>query len=167
MSPRGAAIVDGLRLWQVLEPRRLTDAYARFVGPAPADGAAHHAGFDAAMSARVITALAAGRSMAEIHAETNADMVDVAGKFRLDQRKRVVFAFGPYRGAVAMDHPSYLEWMLAKDFSRSTREVAQEQLDRYWASVRAGDDGDQVDETEDESASDGSEGELEPDEIPF
>ena len=38
----------------------------------------------------VIRALQGDRSIADIDQETNADMVDVAGKFRLDQGRRVV-----------------------------------------------------------------------------
>ena len=124
-SPTGAAIIDGLRMWQVLEERKLEDAYRRFVGTLPEGGAAHDARYDVEMTTAVIAALRGSRTMEEIHAETNEDIVDVAGKFRRDQGKRIVFAFGPYRGAVATDHPDFLTWMINKDFPRSTREIAK------------------------------------------
>ena len=124
-SPAGAAIIDGLRMWQILEPRKLEDAHKRFVGPVPDTGKTHHADFDVELTTAVIAALRRGRPIREIHEETNGDMVDVAGKFRLDQGKRIVLAFGPYRGAVASDHPDFLQWMLSKDFPRSTLDVAR------------------------------------------
>ena len=128
-SPEGAAIVDGHRMWQVLEPRKLQDAYEKFVGPMPENGRTHHAGFDVDLTSAVIDALRDNRPIQEIHEETNRHMVDVAGKFRLDQGKRIVLAFGPYRGAVAANHPAYLSWMLSKDFPRSTRLVARRLLE--------------------------------------
>ena len=168
-SPTGAAIIDGLRMWQVLEPRRLTDAHERFVGPVPEDGNAHEAGFDARLTAAVIAALRNDRSMDEIHAETNADMVDVAGKFRLDQGRRVVFGFGPYRGAPALEEPEFLEWMLRKDFAPSTRDVAQALLDEYWAETHeAGDHGDgESGEATEPPPAEGGDGEPDPCDIPF
>ena len=146
-SPTGAAIIDGLRMWQVLEGRKLEDAYKKFVGPLPNDAATHHAAYDVEMTTAVIAALRGTKTMQEIHDETNENMVDVAGKFRLDQGKRIVFAFGPYRGAVAAGHPGFLQWMLGKDFPPSTLDVAQRLLDEFHASfekrvsVEAGDNG--------------------------
>lgn len=130
-SPNGAAIVDGLRMWQVREPRRLEDAYRRFVGALPAHGTAHHAAFDAELAGAVIAALREERSIAQIHEETNGQMVDVGGKFQRDQGARTVFAFGPYRGAVATEHPEYLQWMLGKDFPPSTLDIARQLLEEY------------------------------------
>ena len=131
-SPTGAAIIDGLRMWQLLEPRKLGDAYKKFVGPLPKTGRTHHAAFDVELTTAVIAALQRNRTIEEIHDQTNENMVDVAGKFRLDQGKRTVFAFGPYRGAVATDHPDYLEWMLRKDFPPSTLDVARRLLDEHY-----------------------------------
>ena len=120
-------------MWQILEGRKLQDAYERFVGPLPEHGAAHNAAYDVEMTTAVIAALRGTRTMREIHDETNENMVDVAGKFRLDQGKRIVFAFGPYRGAVAADHPDFLGWMLGKDFPPSTLDVARRLREEYFA----------------------------------
>ena len=132
-SPDGAAIIDGLRLWQRRERRRLEDAYRKFVGPVPEDIRAHDAACDVEMTAAVIAALRDGKSMRELHAEGNEDMVDVAGKFKRDHGD-VVFNFGDYRGAVAASEPRYLEWMLGKDFPESTLAIARKLLDEAYAS---------------------------------
>ena len=56
-SPTRAAIIDGLRMWQLLEPRRLEDAYKKFVGPLPKTSRTHHAAFDVELTTAVIAAL--------------------------------------------------------------------------------------------------------------
>ena len=53
-------VVDPLRLWQKREPRKLTDAYERFVGPVPEELCAHDAGDDVRMTLAVIEAMAGG-----------------------------------------------------------------------------------------------------------
>ena len=83
-------IVDGLRLWQKREPRKLTDAYQRFVGPIPEDLQPHDALDDVRMTVAVIERMANGQTAAELHAEAHPDMVDPAGKFRRDEHDRIV-----------------------------------------------------------------------------
>ena len=100
-SPTGAAIIDGLRMWQVLEGRKLEDAYKKFVGPLPDDAATHHAAYDVEMTTAVIAALRGTKTMQEIHDETNENMVDVAGKFppRPGQAHRVRIRSVPRSGS--------------------------------------------------------------------
>ena len=123
-------IVDPLRLWQKREPRKLTDAYERFVGPVPDTLHAHDAGDDARMTVAVIEAMAGSASVAELHAEGNPNMVDVAGKFVRDEQGRITFAFGKHRSDPIDAHPDFLWWMLQKDFAPSTLAVARAELDR-------------------------------------
>lgn len=126
-------IVDPLRLWQKREPRKLTDAYERFVGPVPDTLRAHDAGDDARMTVAVIEAMAGSATAAELHAEGNPRMVDVAGKFVRDEQDRITFAFGKHRGDPTDAHPDFLYWMLQKDFAPSTLAVARAELDRITA----------------------------------
>ena len=105
-------IVDPLRLWQKREPRKLTDAYERFVGPVPDTLRAHDAGDDVRMTVAVIEAMAGQASADELHAEGNPNMVDVAGKFVRDDQDRVVFNFGKHRGDPIAAHHDFLFWML-------------------------------------------------------
>lgn len=126
-SPQDTAIVDALRLWQLRERRRLEDAYTKFVGPLPENAATHNAEFDVDLTIAVIAALQEGRNVQQMHDEANEGMVDIARKFALD-RGRVVFNFSNHRGEVATEQPRFLEWMLGKDFPRSTRDVARKLL---------------------------------------
>ena len=123
-------IVDPLRLWQKREPRKLTDAYERFVGPVPDTLRAHDAGDDARMTVAVIEAMAGSATVSELHAEGNPNMVDVAGKFVRDEQDRIVFAFGKHRGDPVAAHLDFLHWMLGKDFAPSTLAVARAELER-------------------------------------
>ena len=126
-------IVDPLRLWQKREPRKLTDAYERFVGPLPDGLRPHDAGDDVRMTVAVIEAMAGGATVDELHAEGNPRMVDVAGKFIRDEQGRIVFNFGKHRGDPVDAHPDFLYWMLQKDFAPSTLAVARAKLDRIHA----------------------------------
>ena len=132
-TPADGCVIDGLRLWQLREQRRLQDAYEKFVGPLPENVNAHHAACDVAMTAAVIAALRDGKTIGELHAACNDGKVDIAGKFRYDNKQRVIFAFGPARGAVATTRPDLLSWMLQKDFAPSTLAVARRLLDEAWA----------------------------------
>ncbi|MCY4121889.1 MAG: 3'-5' exonuclease [Acidobacteria bacterium] len=123
-------IIDPLRLWQKREPRKLTDAYERFVGPVPDTLRAHDAGDDARMTIAVIEAMAGAASVAELHAEGNPKMVDVAGKFIRDEQGRITFGFGKHRGDPVDAHPDFLDWMLGKNFTQSTLAVARAELHR-------------------------------------
>lgn len=126
----GFRIVDGLRLWQMRERRKLTDAYQRFVGPIPEQIHAHDAGDDVRMTIAVIEALAGSATVDELHVEGNATMVDVAGKFVRDERGRIVFGFGRHRGAPIEEHHDFLRWMLNRDFPRSTLDIAIAEINR-------------------------------------
>ena len=143
-------IVDPLRLWQKREPRKLTDAYERFVGPLPDTLRAHDAGDDVRMTTAVIEAMAGGATVDELHAEGNPRMVDVAGKFVRDDQGRTMFGFGRHRGAPVDAHPDFLCWMLQKDFAPSTLAVARAELDRIDAAANepedpnAGETGDEI-----------------------
>ena len=143
-------IVDPLRLWQKREPRKLTDAYERFVGPVPDTLRAHDAGDDALMTVAVIEAMAGSATVAELHAEGNPNMVDVAGKFVRDEQGRITFAFGKHRSDPIDAHPDFLWWMLQKDFAPSTLAVARAELDRINAPAdepeepNAGETGDDI-----------------------
>ena len=135
-------IVDPLRLWHQREPRKLTDAYQRFVGPLPEDLRAHDALDDVRMTLTVIERMAADRSADQVHAETHPQMVDPAGKFVRDEQGRIAFAFGKHRGDPVDRHPDFLDWMLRKDFAPSTLAVARAELDRIRAPAAPADGND-------------------------
>ena len=115
----------------------------------------HNADYDVDLTVAVIAALQDGKTVQELHEEANDGMVDVAGKFRRD-RGRVVFNFGPYRGTVATEEPSFLDWMLGKDFPESTRRVARALLRESDEKAAA-----------DAAAATAADRESSPDDIPF
>lgn len=119
----GRHIIDAYRLWQVREPRALSDAHRRFVGPVPESATPHDARDDVSMTIAVINSMSEGKTVAELHEEAHPDMIDPARKFR-KENGQAVFNFGPYRGTPVRDHPDYLEWMLSKSFAPSTIEAA-------------------------------------------
>ena len=126
----GRRIINAYRLWQVREPRRLTDAYHRFVGTVPPNKTAHDARDDVAMTIDIINAMHQGRTVAEPHEEAYPYMIDPAGKFR-KQNGEPVYNFGPYRGLPVQNHPAYLIWMLSKSFAPSTMTAAQNLLAQF------------------------------------
>ena len=119
----GRHIIDAYRLWQVREPRTLSDAYRRFVGPIPEETQAHDARDDVAMTIAIVNAMQQGKTSAELHEEAHPNLVDPAGKFRKEDCV-TVYNFGPYRGLPVSDYPEYLEWMLTRSFAPSTVETA-------------------------------------------
>ena len=127
-SADGRNIVDAYRIWLAREPRTLSDAHRRFVGPVPDSTQAHDARHDVNMTIAVLNALHDGKTASELHREAYPDMVDTAGKFKR-QDGTIVFNFGPHRGQPASRHPDFLQWMLSKDFPQSTLNVADQLLD--------------------------------------
>lgn len=120
----GRNIIDAYRLWQVREPRTLSDAHRRFVGPVPETVQAHDARGDVSMTISIINAMQDGKSVSQLHHEAHPDMIDPAGKFR-KQDGETVYNFGPYRGLPVSHHPEYLQWMLTKSFAPSTLEAVR------------------------------------------
>ena len=140
----GRRIIDAYRLWQVREPRTLSDAHRRFVGPVHEETQAHDARHDVAMTIAVINAMQEGKTVDELHEEAYPDMIDPAGKFRKVDGQ-AVYNFGPFRGLPVSDHPEYLEWMLSKSFAPSTIEAARTLLAQFPI-----DDDDPFDDPDDE-----------------
>ena len=124
-------VIDALRIWQTAEPRRLTDAHERFVGPVEGEMTAHDAGDDAVMTARVIEALAPGSSAADIEKTTDPNRVDLTGRFRRDDQGEIVFDFGRYRHLPARRVPRQLQWMLERKFAPSAKAVARRILEEH------------------------------------
>ncbi len=124
-------IIDALRIWQTAEPRSLTDAHERFVGPVPKECTAHDAGDDALMTAKVIEALASKLTAAEAQALTDPNRVDPSGKFITNADGEILINFGKFRGMVARSQPKQLKWILTKEFAPSTKAVAQEILETH------------------------------------
>lgn len=123
-----AVIVDALRLWQVLEPRTLTDAVTRWVGKAP-DGM-HDAMIDVHATISVLQGQLATlkdrrppitngapvtpQQLSDLISPPVAGAVDRGGRIiRVDGQ--LVANFGKHSGTpLAQIDRSYLEWIVGK-----------------------------------------------------
>jgi DNA polymerase-3 subunit epsilon len=128
-----ALVIDGFRFWQKLEPRTLTDAFARWV-PAGTFEGAHDAMNDVQATEAVILAqllhAKAPKDLKEIHDlcfPRNPDWVDSEGKF--------VFIggvpclnFGKNKGKPMRQCKDYLQWMYGADFSPEIKRICDEAL---------------------------------------
>ena len=127
----GRHIVDAYRLWQVREPRKLADAYRRYVGEVPDDASLHDAAEDARLTLAVIEKqIDYGQSPEQLHEEALASLVDLSRRFRRNEDGVVVFGFGAHMDQPAADHLDYVRWMLGKDFSADTKRICQELLSK-------------------------------------
>ena len=124
-------IVDGLRIIQRGDPRRLADAYRRFTaGTSSSPGLkAHDAAADTEMACAVIEALASDLSAQEIEDYTDPGRLDPAGKLGRDEDGKIILKFGKHRGGRALDHTDFLVWMLNHNFAGSTRKLVQDLLE--------------------------------------
>ena len=52
-------------------------------------------------------------------------LLDLSGKFSLDENNKIIFNFGPYKGMPADDHHDFVEWMLMKDFPEDTLRICK------------------------------------------
>ncbi|MCB0344472.1 MAG: 3'-5' exonuclease [Bdellovibrionales bacterium] len=136
----GKQFIDPLMMWRKLEPRRLVDAYERFVGEKMQN--AHNAEADVRATAAVLM------GMREEFNLTRASLDDLAS---LSQSRRaawvgpskhvqwkdghVALAFGKHSGVpitelAADPSNSYLQWVVNKDFPEHVKTIAQEAMKR-------------------------------------
>jgi len=130
----GAAVVDAHRIYQILEPRDLTSAYARYVGRPRED--AHDAGVDVRDTEEVLAGqLAAAphlpRTVAELAAlcwPRDPNAVDVAGKI-MWRGGEACIAFGKHNGtSLKSVDKGYLQWVLKGDFAADTKRICEDAL---------------------------------------
>lgn len=134
-------IVDAQRIFHLMEPRTLSAAY-KFYCQKEMDSA-HRADSDALATYEVLLAQLdlydgkiikdhAGKEYVPVKNDINAlhqlsfgNMVDVAGRMLLNDKKEVIFNFGKYKGQkvneVFKKDPAYYDWMMNGDFSTDTK----------------------------------------------
>jgi DNA polymerase-3 subunit epsilon len=114
-----ARIIDGLRLWQLAEPRTLSDFVKRWTGES--HEGAHGAAADVAGTIRGIVGLLSQvpqsvlphdlQALHDLQFPRDPDAVDSEGMFkRVDGQ--VVFTFGKHRGKPVRSERSYFKWWL-------------------------------------------------------
>lgn len=128
----GKLIVDGMRLWQSMEPRTLTAAHQRFVGGDFSN--AHSAGADVAATADVVLGMIGQFGLGDKTWEEIARISDPARLTWLGHSNHVcwrdgvpVVNFGKHAGKPVLDPEirGYLSWMLKQDFPPHVREIVQ------------------------------------------
>jgi DNA polymerase-3 subunit epsilon len=137
----GARVIDGLRLWQVVEGRSLEHAIKRWLQPHRDEPAvpslpalqdrnekAHNALYDVTHSTRVIAAqILAGdlsRDLDVLHELCSPGWFDAEGKF-VWKGDRLHLSFGKHRGREASSEPGFLQWMLRNDFSPKVKDACR------------------------------------------
>lgn len=132
----GARIIDPLRLWQLAQPRSLTDAVREFCGREPSN--AHRAETDANDAYDVLCAQlqrfpedVLPRSFDKLHELSFGDNVDLDGKFRW-KNGDVICTFGKHNGVslvrIAQVDRRYLTWLCDADFSSDVKRIANDAL---------------------------------------
>jgi DNA polymerase-3 subunit epsilon len=140
----GAKLIDAYRLWQTLEPRRLTDAVEHFLGRAPTSN--HRALGDAKDAYDVALAmLDAGdktrstpfpRSVDALHAlcfPPDPTKIDSSGKF-VWRGAEPVINFGKHARTPLKHVPKdYLQWIVGKsDLPSEVKRICADALDGHY-----------------------------------
>ncbi|OWK35686.1 3'-5' exonuclease [Fimbriiglobus ruber] len=128
----GRAVLDALDVYRRKEPRDLASAVRFYVGRDHTG--AHSAVTDVRAAAEVLDRQVGAYQLPATPAALYATLtdVDVARRFRRDDRQRIVFAFGKYAGQpldeVGGRDPGYLDWMLRQSFLDDVRCLVQRAL---------------------------------------
>jgi len=135
-----ARILDGLRLWQIVKPRTLSDA-VKFFGDGEKADNAHEAGADVCSSIIVLCGQLKNyprlpRSLVEIDSLCFPGRIDSDGKFSFVHGVPTV-NFGKYKGTPMRDvNADYYRWMLEQNFAPSTKDVANNARLRIFPEVK-------------------------------
>lgn len=123
--------VDAQRIFHIMEPRNLTAAYRFYCDRELED--AHSAKADTLATWEIIKAQLDRYPELEgnvdhLHKFSGQDqLVDLAGRIRLNHAGKPVFAFGKYKGKIVNEvfesDPSYYDWMMRGDFPENTKRI--------------------------------------------
>ncbi|WP_165227485.1 3'-5' exonuclease [Aquisphaera insulae] len=129
----GRHVIDPMRIYHRREPRDLAAALRFYCGREHEE--AHRAEADVLAALRVLEAQVERYedlplTVSGLHRTMGyPDVVDPDGKFVRDETGTVVFGFGKHLGKpvgeVAKTDPSFLDWMLGRDFNEEAKDVAR------------------------------------------
>lgn len=129
------AMIDVANIFKIQAPRDLSAALMHYCGKEHND--AHTAEADVNATIEVFLAqiehLDAPGTINDIALYSNygKPVLDLSGKFTLDDNGQVIFNFGQHKGLPAMEHIEYVMWMHQKDFASDTIRIC-DQLIRAW-----------------------------------
>lgn len=125
--------VDVSKLYRKLNPRTLADLYFNFTGR-KLEGA-HEAGADVHATEVVLSYLLEQHFKAETtpkeldeFCQGDKKRVDLSGKLYLNDQGVMCWAFGKNIDKPVLDDPSYISWVLGKDFPFDTKEALRKLL---------------------------------------
>jgi len=139
---QGKIILDPYKLWKQQEPRKLENAYQRFVGKTLEN--AHAADVDTRATAEVLVAMVEKFGLADVTPEELAIMCEPERSFWIGPSKHFqwnssgtpIIAFGSKHAdkpvmevARSKDSSGYLKWILTNDFPSHAREIAGAAID--------------------------------------
>lgn len=138
-------LIDVLGLESVAQPRTLSAVYGKLFHR-QLEGA-HGALVDAVATRDVFREMVhrypelRGKSLDELVLLSNHGKLraDPAGKLNYDDRGRLCYAFGKYRGIPVADEIGFARWMLYRDFAVSTKIVLEAELNRICEQTNAQD----------------------------
>jgi hypothetical protein len=132
----GARIIDGFRLWQVIDPRSLEDAVEEFLTGEEREalaGEAHTALGDVRWSTRVIAnqlrrCAKLPRDIQQLHDLCSPGWFDAEGKLQW-KNGELCMAFGEHRDKPLRQVPkSYFDFILRKDFSQKVKDTCRDAM---------------------------------------
>lgn len=128
---RSANTIDVFRLWQIVEPRTLTDAVERYGDGETLKGKAHDARNDTGGTMIALRGMLRARpelpkSVQELH-----ELMYPRDPNQIDSERKFVFIegvpcinFGKFKGKPMKDNIGYLRWILKNDFSAEVKKIA-------------------------------------------
>jgi DNA polymerase-3 subunit epsilon len=136
LDMEGVSIIDGHRIWQLLEPRSLTHAVAHF-GDAETLTDAHDAMNDVRGTAIALigqltrhkNSTLLPRSVSELFQHCYPDRIDYEGKFVFNKLGEACLGFGKHKGQPMMLCMDYIKWMKKQNnWSRPVMKIIDEAL---------------------------------------
>lgn len=122
-------MIDVGNIFKIREQRTLSAAVKFYTGADHTES--HGAKADALATANVLTMqlqrypdLPATVDELALYSNYGKKMLDVSGKFAMDEKGVIILTFGKYRGQPAKEHIDFLEWMCYANFPPDTKRIA-------------------------------------------
>lgn len=128
-------LIDVGNIVKIQNPRDLTSAF-RMYCQKELEGA-HGAEADTLATAEIFVQQLkreeTPQTLDELALYSNYDkpLLDLSGKFTLNQDGEKIFNFGPYRGEPIEKHLDFVEWMYGKDFAPDTKRICADVLNKH------------------------------------
>lgn len=107
------------------ESRKLSDAYLYYCGEELQNG--HRASTDTEATEKIFEKMLEqyndiGQNAEEVNEYCGfKNMIDLAGKFKRNEKGEIIFTFGKYKNEPVSKYPDYQNWILNNDFPSDTK----------------------------------------------